>query len=216
MNYTYILLLITFIGFNISGFPLYAYLNNKVSNKTVKVTIIIALCHIIFYAIGISFIGDYIDYTLFAIEYLLCIILAFGIVSKKNWLLKIFGYAMFTIAVISTLFSIILGIFLFAVISQNYESDKVYNFESNGNSYQTRRYSYGFATLDEITYSFTTYRRFSFLPFEFEIDYSYFSDLQSDLDFNDPELLTLEVIGNGTIDQLRFTTHDNSFIKNLD
>lgn len=215
MNYPYVLSLITFIGFNIASFPLYVYFHNKVSVKTLKTILFVVASHIALFACGISLIGDYIDYTLFSIEYLISIISAFGLVSTKNWLLKIPGFIMLTIASVSGLVTILLGFFLFIIMSQDYEADKVYNFNSNGYEYQTRRYSYGFVTSDDITYSFATYRRYAYLPIEYKIDYTYFSSMQSDLNFNEPDQLKLKVINKGSIKQLKFTTYNNSFEKDL-
>jgi len=88
---------------------------------------------------------------------------------KKNIILKIGGILGFCGLIVGFLIGLA-GILLFLVISQDYEADKVYCLESNGKHYQTRRYSYGFATIDSITYSFYTYRRYPFLPIENKID----------------------------------------------
>ena len=74
---------------------------------------------------------------------------------------------------------------MFIVISQDFEADKIYNFKSNEKNYQTRRYSFGFATLDDIRYTFETYRAYQYLPFEKQIDKTDLFELKSNLNFGD-------------------------------
>lgn len=79
----------------------------------------------------------------------------------------------------------LIGILMFLVISQDYETDKIFNFNSNSKDYQSRRYSFGFATLDDTRYTFETYRAYDYLPFEKLINKTDLFELKSDLDFRD-------------------------------
>lgn len=74
---------------------------------------------------------------------------------------------------------------MFIVISQDYETGRIYNFNSNSKEYQTRRYCFGFTTLEDTRYTFETYREYGYLPFEKLINKTDLFELKSDLDFRE-------------------------------
>ena len=98
-----------------------------------------------------------------------------------------------TVLVIGFLQALI-GILLFTVISQDYEADLIYSFNTSEQEYQVRRYSFGFATLDETKYTFETYKLYQYFPFEKQIDKRVFFELDGDLKFNS-EHFTLSING---------------------
>ena len=77
------------------------------------------------------------------------------------------------------------GILLFIVISQDYEPDKIYNFDYNKYSYQTRRYSFSFATIDDTKYTFKTYKKCRYLPFENQINKIILYGFNNKINFNE-------------------------------
>lgn len=83
----------------------------------------------------------------------------------------------------------VIGILMFIVISQDYDADRKFTFEFNRESYETRRYSFGFATLDDTRYSFETYRTYSFILLERKIDTTWFFDTKTNLLIGEPGLL---------------------------
>ncbi|MCX6352868.1 MAG: hypothetical protein NTX03_13570 [Bacteroidetes bacterium] len=108
----------------------------------------------------------------------------------------------------------VIGSILFLVISQDYESDKKFNFTDEGKSYETRRYSFGFATLDDTRYTFETYRTFKYLPFEILIDKTNFFDTKTKLNIGGE--IKIEVKENGNIETITFKSpNGNTFSKTL-
>lgn len=184
MNFSYVLYLITFFGYPIlSGILLLFVDFNKLIPHLKWITLFFISHNLLYYA-GFSIKGDYPDYIIFSLEYFFFIILII-IAFKTNKLTLIvlgsMGSALILIGFIQAFF----GIFLFIIMSQDLETDKIYTFESDEKSYQTRRYSFGFATLDDTTYSYETYKTYNYLPFEKLIDKSKFSGIESRLNFQD-------------------------------
>ena len=182
--FIYILLLVTFLLLPVTGYELSKY-SGRVNNKVLLAIAGFFFLHNICFIWGISFIGDYIDYIIFSLEYFFFFFLIGMLFHHKNKILKILGGLGLGVMIISTIIGFF-GFFLFIVIAQDYESDKTYNYESEGKTYQTRRYSFGFATLDSIKYSYDTYRRFAFIPLEYTIDSTSFLDTKTKLNPEDP------------------------------
>jgi hypothetical protein len=91
----------------------------------------------------------------------------------KNIYAKILSVLMYT-AWVAGIIVALPSFFLFAIVDMENESDKNFMFISNEKTYETRRFSYGFATLEFERYTFKTYREFKYLPFEKFIDESTF------------------------------------------
>ncbi len=166
------------------GLIISKYVNIKKNKKTIIWLASVFVIHNILFIQGLSFKGDYPDYFVFSIEYLFLSVIIIRLYKLKDNYSKIFRSIGSILLVIGFLQGLI-GILLFIVISQDYETDKIYNFNNNKKSYQTRRYSFGFVTSESIRYSFKTYRRFEYLPFELKINKIDFFDTKCDLNFND-------------------------------
>ena len=184
MNPTYIIYLLTFLGFPILGLVISRYLEIERSKKHIKWTLLLFGIHNALFLLGISIKGDYPDYFIFSLEYLflcLTIFLLYKSTSVYSKIFRIIG----TVVLVAGFLQVFVGILMFIVVSQDYETDKTYNFNSNSKDYQTRRYSFGFATLDDTRYTFETYREYDYLPFEKLINKTDLFELKSDLDFSD-------------------------------
>lgn len=180
------------------------YLDFNKNKKQLKWTLIIFVIHNVLYISDYSIKGDYPDYIIFSLEYLFFCVLIFLLLKQKIKLLKGIGITG-TIVIIIGFIQGIIGIFLFIVVSQDFESDKIYNFNSNEKSYQTRRYSFGFATLDDIKYTFETYRTYKYLPFEIKINKTDLFGFKSDVDITD-EKFNAEIEENNNKRILRFSS----------
>ena len=184
MNPTYIIYLLTFLGFPFLGLLISKYLDFDRSKKYLMWIFLLFVIHNISYAFGLSIKGDYPDYFIFSLEYLFFCIIIFLLsqwTTTLTIILRILGTSVLVVGFLQGL----IGILLFIVISQDFETDRIYNFTSNEKNYQTRRYSFGFATLDDIRYTFETYRTYRYLPFEKQINKTDFLDTKSDLNFYD-------------------------------
>jgi hypothetical protein len=184
MNPTYIIYLLTFLGFPFLGLLISPFLDFNRSKKYLKWILLVFATHNILFYFGLSIKGDYLDYFIFSLEYLFICITILILYKSETIYSKIFRY-IGTVVIIVGFLQGLIGILLFIVISQDYETDRIYNFKSNGKNYQTRRYSFGFATLEDTRYTFKTYRTYKYLPFEKLINKTDFFDSKSDLDFRD-------------------------------
>lgn len=125
--------------------------------------------------------------------------------------IRIFGLAWMIVNFIAGC----IGIILFLVISQDYQSDRIYNFTSNHVDYEIRRYVFGFATLSDTRYTFETYQHLNFLPIEKFIDKTDFLDTKSNL--NPEGTLSFEICKQGKNKVLIFKSNNGaSIIKKLD
>ncbi len=184
MNPTYSIYLLTFLGFPILGLVISKNIDFDRSKKYLKWILFILAIHNVLFFLHFSIKGDYSDYFIFSLEYLYFSLLVSLLYKSTNVFFKIFRRVGTTILVIGFLQGL-LGIVMFMIISQDYETDKIYNFDLNDKAFQTRRYSFGFVTLDDTRYTFETYRRYKFLPFEKLINKTDLFDLKSELDFRD-------------------------------
>ena len=116
--------------------------------------------------------------------------------------------------IIGTLIGFI-GIWLFIVISMDYETDKIITFSSNEKEYVTRRYSFGFATTSDTRTTFETYRIFDIFPLEYKIDETDFFGSSSKINSSD-ENLKIQVQKQNKIDYIEFRSSDGGkFSKKL-
>jgi len=214
MNPTYIIFILTFLIFPIIGLVLSKYINPKKVSRLFKPTIAFFLMHNILFAIGYSVKGDYFDYCIFSLEYsIFCfvIFLLFKYPPKNSKLIRALGMLIFSIGFIIGAF----GILFFIIFCQDYETDKVFHFTSNAKDYETRRYSFGAATLDDTRYTFETYRNYRCLPFEKKIDKTDFFALKTNLQIREDEL-QISILTTGDKEQLLFkSTNGHTFLKPL-
>lgn len=82
-----------------------------------------------------------------------------------------------------------------------YEADRIFHFESNNKNYETRRYSFGGATLSDTRYTFETYREFKYLPIEHKVDKTSFLDTKTYLDISEPQL-KIKVVENAKVKKI--------------
>ncbi len=204
MNPTYNIYLLTFFVFPVLGLVISRLLNLEKSKKYLgSIFLLLAIHNILFY-FGVSIKGDYPDYMVFSLEYLffsLIICLLYKSTSGFSMIARILGTLVLFVGFIQGLF----GILMFTVISQDYETDKIYYFNSNNKEYQTRRYSFGFTTLIDTKYTFETYREYNYLPIEKLINKTNLFELNSDLDFSDNNF-TVNIIEIGNKKILEFSS----------
>lgn len=209
---TYWLLLITFLCFPIIGIILS---NNKHLEKLSKYRnwiIFFFLIHNILFYFGLSLKGDYVDYIIFSFEYLIICLTIFSLKGQTNWIyrgLKTVGF----IGIIFGFFFGLVGILFFIVLTMDLETDKVFRYTCKDKSYETRRYSFGFATLDNTRYTFETYRTLNVIPLEYKIDKSDFFDDKTKLNIAEDEL---KIDINADKKSLTFiSTNGNTFTKTI-
>ena len=184
MNPSYFLYLIAFLAFPLMGHYLSKQIDLEKNKKYVIVIALFFLLHNILFLVSYSLKGDYADYVIFSLEYFFFCFVIFLLYQFSSIIPKVIrsiGMAFIVIGYIQGFF----GVFLFIVVSQDYEADKVYNFQTNKHHYQTRRYSFGFATLDDTKYILQTYKRFLYLPFEKQINTTTLLGFKTKLDFYD-------------------------------
>lgn len=183
-------------------------------SKLIKPIALFFLTHNILFAFGLSLKGDYIDYFIFSLEYLafcLGIVFLFKMANVYAKILRVFG----TIAISLGFIVGLIGIFMFIIISRDYETDKIFHFEKNSKTYETRRYSFGFATSANVRYTFKTYRTFKYLPIENQIDVTDFFDNKTDLDI-DKDDLKISVVNINNKEQIVFkSANGHIFYKSI-
>ncbi len=111
----------------------------------------------IFYFSSYSTQGDYANYFMFSFEYLSFCTTVF---YAYKLLPKIYIYllsALDKLVIITGFTAGAIGIILFAIDSQDYNSDNKFSFHNGDQTYQTKRYNYGFATITHTKYEFETY-----------------------------------------------------------
>jgi hypothetical protein len=213
MNFSYIIFLLTFLIFPVFALVISRKIELKRYCRILWASIGIFLAHNVLFFVGLSFYGDYIDYLIFALEYFTLCLLIFSIPKDK-----IYAKAFRILGIVSIAFGFLVGlvgILLFIVISQDYESDKRIWFENSGKRYEVRRYSFGFATLEDTRYTFETYRRYKYLPLEFKIDKTDFFDSKTQVNISE-DRLAIYIVNNGSGKALVFKSSDgNFFLKTL-
>jgi len=196
MNFVYFLLEITLIVLPFAVLHLLGKLDTIELKKWGKYTFLFFLFHNLLFFLGFSIKGDYFDYIIFALEY--SFILSGLVIAKRliinAWtaILNVFGIIIWGLGFVIAL----PGLFLFIVISNDYESQSKINYAGNGASYETRKFSYGFVTLGETKYTFDTYKKYGWLPIERLVDRSVLYELGSGFDPGDGDL-TFNVIEKG-------------------
>ena len=134
----------------------------------------------------ISLSGDYADYIVFSLEFLFLSIVVPLLHYSPNNISKVVR-TISTIILIIGFVQTLIGSMVIPILVQDYSADKVLNFDSGKKKYQTRRYSFGFATLIDTRYTFKTYRKYS-LPIEKLINEISFFDMQEKFDFGEEDI----------------------------
>ena len=108
------------------------------------------------------------------------------------------------------------GILVFPLFAQDYETDKTYQFISNDKTYETRRFSFGTIGSIDTRYTFETYRQFKYLPIETMIDKTDFFDTRTNLKVNE-DGLEIMVLAKGSNQEILFKDQKgNIYLKLLD
>lgn len=108
----------------------------------------------------------------------------------------------------------LIGIILFIVISQDYDSDKIYRFKNDKTLYETRRYAYVFATLADTKFTYDTYKRFRFLPIEYKIDETVLYGEKNQINFRDKSF-KINVLSRGGKQEICFSSKDVQYLKEI-
>jgi hypothetical protein len=127
----------------------------------------IEIIHLFLFYRGISFRWDYIDYTLFSIDYLLFCIWVYG-AKPRHILLRICRWSLIFITGVWTLiWAITTPSILF--LSNDFEVHSKYQYQQDWDTFEVRRYITGDATTSNSIYTTDTYKLFGKLPFELHI-----------------------------------------------
>jgi hypothetical protein len=187
MNIPYFLFIITLLVFPFLGLILAKKIPLAAFPKASKALALLLPIHNTLFFLGFSLKGDYIDYFIFSAEYLIICFAVSALFKSASIYAQIFR----TIGLIGVCLGFVgglFGTFLFAVLSQDFESDKQFTFESNGITYETRRYSFDFPTAGDRRYTFETYRDYEYLPVERKLDTTNFSSMDTELAISEDEL----------------------------
>jgi hypothetical protein len=214
MGYSYYLFLVTLLIFPIIGYFISKYVKKIFLNRYLKFIFSFFIIHNALFYFGLSLKGDYIDYSIFSLEYLFFSVITFIFYNKTTTFSRIItSIGVFSMIIGS--FIGFLGIWLFIVISMDYEAEKIINFSNNNYNYSTRKYIFGFATTSDSRDTFETYRIFDFLPFEYKIDETVFFGSETRIRCSD-ENLKIQVQKKNKIDYLEFSSSDGGkFSKKL-
>ena len=170
---SYCLFLITFLVFPISIEIWSKAIHSERAYSLFKPAFLFFGVHNLFYFWGYSLNGDYIDYSIFSLEYFVFCLAANRLYYSENIYLQtiaVLGKGLMWVGFVMGL----VGIFMFIVISQKYETDEVFSFDIKDRHYETRRYSYGFVTLLYTSLTYDTYRRYKFFPIEHKMNRAWF------------------------------------------
>ncbi len=173
--------------------------------------VFLLLTHNFLFLVGYSIKGDYPDYLIFSLEYLVLCISVVLLYKSKSVYAKPFRFIGTAILSLGGLIGLI-GIFLFIPISEEYEANKTFYFKANNIDYETRRYSFAFATIDNIKYTFDTYKVYPFL-IEKKIDSSVFFDTKTELNIGEDKLKIS--IGINEKNLIFTSTNDKIFSKRI-
>lgn len=205
MDFTYFLFLLTFLGYPIVGYLISEKVINKISKNLKKGILYFFIFHNLLFYIGLSIKGDYFDYSIFSLEYLVFSTYIFSLNTNKKIQFKIiYAIGIFTQIIMS--FIGFIGFWIFIVISQDFESKKTIYF--NNSEYYSRFYSSGFVTSSSTNYQFDTYKNFKILPLEFKIDDFLIRSSESNFSFEVKEL-TIDFIKKENFEKLIFTNSRN-------
>lgn len=214
MDTIYYIFLLTFLGYPIIALILSKFITLDKVSKLIKPTILFFFTHNILFAFGYSLKGDYVDYYVFSFEYLvfcLTVVLLFKTTNTYAKIFRVLGTIAISLGFIIGLF----GIFIFIVISQDYKTNKIFYFENNSKTYETRRYTFGFVSSADTRYTFETYRTYKYFPFEKKIDRTDFFDDKTDLQISENDL-KISVVDLGDQEQILFkSTNGHTFSKAL-
>lgn len=162
--------------------------------KWVKIALPLLLAYHTARYYGYSFRGDNADYLLYCLSYWWCCWLVAAMAVFSHWAIRLFRIVCYmvigTVAVCAFFGSFIFPISIYAM------QDSVWNWkthfaDTNGNSYETRRYDYGGVFDVETKYTFKTFRINCILPIEKQIDKTVFFDLETTLQVQRPLQISL-------------------------
>jgi hypothetical protein len=214
MDTTYFLLLATTLIFPLIGLSLAKFFPPEKIGKSKKVIILFFAVHNIAFLLGFSLKGQLIDYYIFAVEYLAFCYSVFASLKYNYIYLRI--YRALGVAVIAIVFIVGLpGIIFFIIATQEMIPDRTFHFKEAGKTYETKRYTIGFATTSNTRYTFQTFRTYKYLPIELCIDKTDFIDTETHLRIGD-EQLRISIDLNDSIPEIIFSDKfGNSFKKPL-
>lgn len=186
MNFSLVILLLTLIQ-PFLALALLKKISPRLRTKLLKPAFIFFVVHNLFYAFGFSIKGDYADYIIFSIEYFTFCLLLLSAPKNKYFLIRALRAITLTLILFVTFFCC-LFFWILPAISNDYEADKIFYFESQGKNYETERFSFGTIGSIGIRYVFVTYREYCYLPFEKEINTTDFLDTETNLNVSEDSL----------------------------
>jgi hypothetical protein len=200
--------------FPLAGLSASRRVSVTVTARLAKPVLFFFLVHNICFFLGFSLRGDFFDYCIFSLEYLVFCFIIFRLFKSCNLYARIIRVLGATAIAIVFLVGIP-GILVFMLASQDMLPDHVFHFTENSKTYETRRYSFGFATLADTRYTFDTYRTFNYLPIEQKIDQTDFFDTRTRLNIGEKQL-SIHIQQDKDSNKIVFSsTNGNSFSKSL-
>lgn len=187
MNTAYYILLISALMFPFVGLFASIKVSVVINANITKSILLFFLFHNICFLLGFSLRGDYIDYCIFSLEYLVfCFVIfrLFKIVTLYARIVRVLGL----IAIVFIFLIGIPGVLWFIMVSQHMAADQVFLSTDNGKTYETRRYSSEFEKIPGIRYGFDTYRTFDYLLVERKIDHTDFFEKETDVNVGEKQL----------------------------
>ena len=188
----------------ILAYLLCRYVEPKRLLKPLTVIALIGLLHNVFYVYGLSLRGDLADYFVFAIEYFAfcCLVFAaFRLRRKADYTMILAALGLIPIA--CGVCASVPGSLLFLIMVQDSICDRTLRVASAGGTYETRRYTFGGATLSTTRFNFETYQILVLPAFERLIDDTTLFDNKTPLRL-DSSLLTVTLRHSNSGIQLSF------------
>lgn len=134
MDISNIIFLLTFFFFPLLGLLISINIDKGELLKIIKLAILIFLIHNTFFFLGFSVKGDYIDYDIFSLEYLVFCLAVFILFKYKSVFAKVVG--VLGSIIITIIF--IIGVLLWLFLPGSYKAENIFYFENNSNAYETR------------------------------------------------------------------------------
>jgi hypothetical protein len=212
MNTAYYILLISTLVFPFVGLFASRKISVAISASVVKPVLLFFLFHNICFFLGFSLRGDYIDYGIFSLEYLVFCFVVFRLFKNRNPYARI-ARILGLIAIVSVFLIGLPGVLGFIMVSQDLAPNEVFRFTDHGKTYETRRYSSEFDIIPGTRYTFDTYRTFNYLLLERKIDQTDFFEARTKLNIGEKRLhIQIQQDGNKIV---FLSTNGNSFTKSL-
>ena len=134
MSPIYYILLFTLLGSPIVAIFLSAYLKIKLASSAFRLIVVFFLLHNLLFFFGYSLRGDYIDYTIFSLEYFAFCVMMFALFKTPGnsvGCFRAFGLIVVSLGILIGL----LGIAFFIFLAMDFDAAKIFHFQNNTNAF---------------------------------------------------------------------------------